>query len=278
MGEEAAQSAEPDQGADSQNENDLYADFLDGVPHEIHEQVIPALKAQDAAVTKRFQSRAEQVKPYEELGIFDVEPEQVGAYLGLDQAMAAAREGDEEAKAAVYEWWDQVGDALEFYGSDSEGETGDVDVDDEDFDPYDRNALAKLVSEQVQQAVGPVAEHIQERETREQQESQLREAEQAIEAQISELQEANPNLDEDALTDVLTMAELFADTDNPVAAGFQKYQSIAGKGESSLFESKVNQPATPETSGRAASNAVTPTSANIRDLVQERLEQQESLT
>jgi hypothetical protein len=282
MGDEAAQSeaaqAVEDQGAENQSGNDLYSGFLDGIPEGIHDQVIPALKAQDAEFTKRFQSRAEQVKPYEELGVFDMDPENIGAYLSLDQAVNAAQEGDEGAKQAVQEWWDQMGEALGFYDSDGEeGESGDEP--DEDFDPYDPASIQKLISEQLEQSVGPIAQHIQERETQEQQQQALEAAEAAIEAQVEELKESNPNLSDDDVDEILTMAQLFTDQDDPIGAGFEKYKALVSKGENSVFDSKVNQPSTPEGSGPTVNNnAVEATSANVKDLVMERLNKAQALS
>jgi hypothetical protein len=75
MSDEATQPAEVEgQGAETQEGNDLYSAFLDGISPEMHDTVIPALKAQDASFTKRFQSLSEKTKPFEELGVFDMDP------------------------------------------------------------------------------------------------------------------------------------------------------------------------------------------------------------
>ena len=130
---EAAPAVEG-QGAESEQGNDLYGEFLDGVPEDLHETLTERLKAKDAEFTKKFQSRAEQLKPFEEMGILEQSPEALGQYLQLDQAMQAAQQGDEQAIEAVYQWWDQVGDVLQFYeqgedgGEESEGDADLLEV------------------------------------------------------------------------------------------------------------------------------------------------------
>ena len=66
-------------------------------------------------------------------------------------------------------------------------------------------------------------------------------------------------------------------SDNPVQAGFEKYQTLVSKGENNLFQKKLDQPGTPEGSGPAATTPEPVTSANVKDKVRERLEQQTQL-
>jgi hypothetical protein len=278
VSEEAAQPVEG-QGAEAPEGNDLYTSFLDGVPTEIHDQVIPALKAQDAEFTKRFQSLSEKTKPFEEAGIFDRQAEDVASYMQLAQALEAAQSGDEQAQAAVYEWWDSVGDTMGFYEASENGDSGDESESfvDEDFDPYDRNQLSKLLADQVAEQVGPIAEFIQQQQMTQQEQQALAAAEAEVESQIEELR-GQHDLSDDVLGEVLELAEMFVDSDNPIQAGFEKYQSLVGKGEANLFSDKVQQPNTPEGSGPAATTPEAITSANVKDKVLERLNQQKSLT
>lgn len=277
MSEEAAQPVEG-QGADAPEGNDLYTAFLDGVPAEIHEQVIPALKAQDAEFTKRFQSLSERTKPFDELGVFDRDVEEVGSYLNLATTLEAAQQGDQQAQEAVYEWWDSIGDALGFYESQSDGEESDSDFDvDDDFDPYDRNQLTKLLADQIAEQVGPIAEFVEQQAMTQQEQEALASAEAEVVGQIEALQSEH-NLSDDVLQEVLELAEMFVEADNPVQAGFEKYQSLVGKGEANLFQEKIQQPGTPEGSGPAAMTPDAITSANVKEKVLERLNQQTQLT
>ena len=279
MREEAAQPVEVEgQGADTPEGNDLYTAFLDGVPAEIHDQVIPALKAQDAEFTKRFQSLSERTKPFDELGVFDRDIEEVGSYLNLATALEAAQSGDDQAQAAVYEWWDSIGDTLGFYenGGTSEESESEFEVDD-DFDPYDRNQLSKLLADQIAEQVGPLAQFIEEQASTQQEQEALAAAEAEVAGQIEELR-AEHDLSDDVLQEVLELAEMFVEADNPVRAGFEKYQSLVSKGEANLFQDKVQQPGTPEGSGPAAITPDAITSDNVKEKVLERLNQQKQLT
>jgi hypothetical protein len=278
VSEEAAQPVEG-QGAETPEGNDLYASFLDGVPNEIHDQVIPALKAQDAEFTKRFQSLSERTKPFEEAGVFERDVDEVGSYLQLAQALEAAQEGDGEAQQAVYDWWDSIGDTMGFYEADGDAGAGEEveSFDDEDFDPYNRNQLAKMLQEQVAEQIGPIAEFVQQQAMTQQEQQALSAAEAEIEGQIEQLR-GQHDLSDEVLGEVLELAEMFVEADNPIQAGFEKYQSLVGKGEANLFNDKVQQPNTPEGSGPAATTPEAITSANVKDKVLERLNQQKSLT
>ena len=277
MSEEAAQPVEG-QGADTPEGNDLYTAFLDGVPAEIHDQVIPALKAQDAEFTKRFQSLSERTKPFDELGVFDRDIEEVGSYLNLATALEAAQSGDDQAQAAVYEWWDSIGDTLGFYETGGVGEESDSEFDvDDDFDPYDKSQLTQLLADQIAEHVGPIAQFVENQEMTQQEQEAMAQAEAEVSGQIDELL-AEHDLSEDVLQEVLELAEMFIDSDNPVMAGFEKYQSLVGKGEANLFQEKLNQPGTPEGSGPAAMTPDAVTSENVKEKVLERLNQQKQLT
>lgn len=275
----AAEAAVPEsadgQGAESGNGNELYQAFLDGVPEEIHDQVIPALKAQDAEFTKKFQSNSERTKPFEDLGVFDQNPESIGQYLQLDQAMQAAQEGDEQAIEAVYNWWDQVGESLKFYDAGEDGDDAESG-DDGEFDllDMDQQSFQKAVQAQVEKVVGPMAQQLQSREQQEAEAQQLQQANETIDGWVSAVKEANPQVfegeaGEQVLDEVLELATMFEDAENPVQAGFEKYQSFVNKGEAGLFAQKTQQPNVPEGAGRPDTNAPVPTMKNAKDLALE---------
>jgi hypothetical protein len=274
MSDDAAQPVEG-QGAETPQGNDLYSSFLDGVPSEIHEQVIPALKAQDAEFTKRFQSLSERTKPFEELGLFDRDPEEVGSYLSLAAAIEAAQQGDNESQEALYEWWDNVGDELGFYGQGSGEESNDAEISD-DFDPFNRDQLSEMLQQQVAEQIGPIAEFVQQQAEAQQEQEALEQAEAQVSSQIEELR-SQVDLSDEAMDEVLELAEMFIESDNPIQAAYEKYQSLVAKGESALFNDKIQQPGTPEGSGPAATSEDPITSANVKDKVRALLDQQKSL-
>lgn len=277
MSEEAAQPVEG-QGADAPEGNDLYGPFLEGVDPTIHNDVITALKAQDAEFTKRFQSLSERTKPFEDLGVFEQDPESVSSYLTLAQYIEAAESGDPDAQEAVYEWWDSVGDTLGFYDAQGEqGEEADPENLGEDFDPYDRSQLTQLLAEQVAEQIGPIADFVEQQAMTQQEQEAYAAAEAEVEQQIAELRSEFDISDQD-LDEVLELAEMFVESsNNPIRDGFEKYRSLVGKGEGNLFQKKLDQPLVPEGSGPAATTPDRITAANVKDKVRERLEQQNQL-
>ena len=274
MADEAAQPAEGQGTEGSEQGNELYAPFLDGVDEGIHEQVIPALKAQNAEFTKRFQERSEKYGPYEEAGILNMEPEAVQNMVALSDVLNAAAEGDEDAVGQAQDWWESVGEALGFYGE-GDGEQGEeVSGLPEDYDPYDPEQPRNLTMSVVQEALQPFAEHLSSREQQEAEAAAVREAEDALEASITKVQEENPDLSDDDMTEILRLAQLHAETsDDPIRAGFEQYKGYLGKGESALFASKQNQPVPAQGGGSNPPEPVKVTSANVAEIARQRLEQ-----
>lgn len=273
------EGAQPEEGQGTEVESggdaSLYAPFLEGVSEDLHEQVIPALKAQNGEFTKKFQERSEKVGPYEELGVFDMEPEAVGQLLTLQNTLTQAAEGDPQAQEAIYSWWDSVGEELGFYEPGEEGE-GEPSEDDE-FDPYDKNQLMNMFKEIVGEQVSPIAQHLQEKEMTEQQTQALQQAEAQVEKQIEDLKKDNPGLQDEDIGEILELAQLFADGENPVQAGFEKYVAYKGAGENDLFKKKLDQPDTPEGGGPNTPVPAKVTSANVKEIATKRLEQAMSL-
>ena len=277
MSEEAAQPVEG-QGAETPQGNDLYGAFLEGVNPDIHDDVVTALKAQDAEFTKRFQSLSEKTKPFDELGVFDRDPDSVSSYLSLADYMEAAENGEPGAQEAVYEWWDAVGETLGFYEAQGQdGEEAESEDFDEDFDPYDRSQLSKLLADQVAEQIGPIADFVEQQAMTQQEQETFAQAEAEINGQIEELR-AEFDISDQDMDEVLELAEMFVETsDNPVRDGFEKYKSLVSKGENNLFQKKLDQPGVPESSGPAATTPDRITAANVKDKVRERLEQQTQL-
>ena len=278
MAEEGAQPAENDSPGqdpqDSEQGNDLYSPFLDGVDPALHDQVLPALKAQNAEFTKSFQKRSEQYGLYEEAGILDMEPEAVSNMVALSEVLNAASQGDEDAIGQAQDWWEAVGETLGFYGEEGEEGGGEDAGLPEDFDPYDPNQQRQITMQVVQEALKPFAEHMMSREEQEAEAAAIQEAEQALEASISQIQKDNPDLSDEDMTEILKLAQLHAETsDDPIKDGFEQYRSYIGKGEGALFQAKQNQPAPAQGSGLNGSVPEKVTSANVAEIARQRLEQ-----
>lgn len=237
------------QGTQPNEAEGLYSQFLDGIPEEFHGTITERLKAQDADVTKRFQSQAETWKPYEELGINEVDPEALGGLLTLGQAFEAAAGGDQEAQQAVQEW---VGENLGFLGGEGEGEEEGQASDLLDLSP---DQLKEMVGEQVAGAVNPLLERFEQQE----QQQQLAEAEQQVSDSLATLRKDNPNLDDEDESRILAFAYMFGqESEDPISAGFEEFKKVAARGESQLFGEKLNQPSPAEAGGRPNTTSEAP--------------------
>lgn len=265
-----SESAQPDTGQDAQtSENGLYSPFLTDVPDDLHGQVIPALKAQNAEFTRKFQERAEKYGPFDETGVFDLDPENVTNLVALSDLLSAAEDGDEQAVGAVREWLDSVGENLGIYDNDDDD---DVSVD-EDFDPYDPTQIQRLVANAVKEQVAPIGQQISERERQQAEAQAVQQAEQAIEQSLAQIQEANPDLTDDDVGQIIQLAQLHAESsDNPIQAGFEQFKQLVSRGETNLFQSKQKQPSPAQGAG---TNPVVPdkiTSDNVAEIARQRLQ------
>ena len=264
-GGEATETPDSGQGAPAESPG-LYKEVLDGVPEEFHPQLVEKLKGMDAKATQKFQSHSERVKPYEEAGVFDADPEQLTGWLNLSQALEAAANGDEQAQKQVHEWWDGLGDQLGFY-EEEKGSPEDGPTDILDLDP---KSLEDMVAKQTAEAVNPILERL---EAQEQQQA-LAEAQEELQNDIRKLREEEPNLTDEDMDDILGLAYQHGqDSDNPLQVGLEKFKKIVARGESDLFASKVNQPGPAEAGGMPNTAAPVPTSENAKELALERLKQ-----
>lgn len=238
------------QGTQPNEAEGLYQQFLDGIPEQFHGTLTERLKAQDADVTKRFQSHSETWKPYEDLGVNEVDPEALGGLLTLGQAFEAAAGGDKEAQQAVQEW---VGENLDFLGG-NEGSEGEPNGEESLFD-LSPEKLQELVGSQITDAVSPLLERLDQQD----QEKATNEIESEISEGLSTLKEQNPNLDDDDLNDILILGSQVApkaqSVEEVLSAGFDKFQSLVAKGENGLFGQKLNQPVPAEAGGTPNTSA-----------------------
>lgn len=223
------------QAEESSNLGGLYD--LASVPEDLRPHVEPHLKAIEKNVTQKFQENAEKLKgfgPYEELGITDIDPEDLRGLLEF-----ADLAQDEQQFA---QWWKETGERLGLFPEEDE----DLDLDAEDLTP---EKVKELIAEAVQENLTPVNETLQ----RQQQERAEEQAMADVREQIDALKQEHGDLDTDA---VLKLAYAYADEDpeNAITRGFEDYQRLVGRGEASLFEKKTKQPGVPEGPG-SASNA-----------------------
>jgi len=265
---EAAETPEAPEAVEGQGTDEssgLYDEYLSDIPSEFHDKVIDGFKAKDADFTRRFTAKSDQWKPYEELGVHEVDPDQLGGWLNLNNALERASEGDEQASENVYSWWEQLGEQLGFYADGENPEGGEA----EEFDPFDPNNIKSLVSQEIQQAVSPLMENLSKQE------------EAQIEAQANEmvgeltdsLKSENPGLTDNDVDDILELALPHIDeAESPEAAiqaGFEKFKSLVSRGENDLFTQKLQQPSVPEGAGTPNTAPDKPTLSNVKNLALE---------
>lgn len=235
MSDDAVQS-NADQGDGGATDSGLYD--LDSVAPEIREALEPHLKAIEGNVTKRFQDAAEYRKgwaPYEELGIRDIQPDELGQLLEFAKLANNPQQFDEWLKAAATE------------RGILQQETDDLELEEiEDLSP---EKIQSLIAEQVAERVNPIQEKLQAQE----QERLEQQASQEISSKLEEIRNENPNLPEGAEDVIVRLAYSYADEEgDPITKGFDEYKSLIGQGEKGLFEQKSQQPQTPEGAGAAS--------------------------
>lgn len=206
---------------------------LSEVAPELRPGVEKHLKEIEGRVTPKLQEAAqlrEQWEPYNDLGLGDYDPEELGGLLTFAQLTSAAAQGDQEALADFAEWYERIGEQLGLgaeEGGDEYGEYGDEDGESD-------------LAEQIAQAVEPLYEKMAEQEQQQVYQEALSQVEQAT----AKLQSEH-GLSDQQIDTVLRLAQSFEDDDDPVNAGFEEYKRIAGEGEKSLFETKQRDNSTP---------------------------------
>jgi len=255
---EASESAQPaeSQGAD----NDFYSSILSDIPEEHRPYVETAVKQFDANVTRKFQDAAEYRKtwePYEQLGVNDVEPEQ------MEQLMAFAEIASDPD--TFRQWWEAVGDE---YGFTDElyDELGGDEEGDEDEDILEQPAMTQALEEILDQRLAPLLE--KERERDEQQ--RVDEASRLVDQQIAKLKEEHGDFDEQ----MIYKLALAYDGDDAITQAFNDYKDLVSNTERNTLREKSNQPPPSEGPGRADTNAHPVTDWNeAKDAARERIRQ-----
>lgn len=255
----AEETAAPTEGAEAQESaNGLYD--LNDVPEDVRDHVVPHLKAMEGGITKKFQEAAEYRKgwePYEEMGLQDMQPEEIKQLLDFAQMANDPESFDQWLKAAAEE-------RGLFNGNGAEDDLGL-----EEPDELSPEKIKELVAEQTK----PIQDTLQQQ----QQAKAVAEAEQGIEDSLGQIRKDNPDLPENAEDAIVQLAYAYAEEDgvDPIAKGFEDYQNLIGQGEKGLFKQKTQQPAPAEGAGAAAMGDEKITSFNdpkLRARVLEKIE------
>jgi hypothetical protein len=230
---ETAGDVQPEAGAEGQGDQGLGLYDLNEAPEELRPHLEPELKKIEGNVTKKLQEAADFRKKYEafeELGLADHSPEDVG---GLLQLLDISRNDPEQFE----QWWSQVGESYGFFDDDEGEEDGEEGDESEE-------AILERVREMLQEEMAPVKEHL----STTQQEQAVQEANAEIDKSLAALREKHGDFDEQR---VMRLALTYEDADDPIREGFREYMEIRGNGQSELVKNKLDQPEPAETGGAA---------------------------
>lgn len=220
---------QPDPGQGAPAETGLYPD-LTAVPDDVREIVQPLLKQMEGNITRKFTEAAEyrkQWEPYQELGLNDVEPDDLKDLLAFREIA-----GDEDR---FKEWVTAVSQELGL--APGESPQGDPEGGD----------LQQTIAQALDQRLSPI-----EQAFKASQDAQaLAQAESMIDSKLKALKEEHGDFDDDAVCQLALAYE----GEESIDRGFADYQRLVGSVEKNFLDGKLRQPETPEQGGRPATQA-----------------------
>jgi hypothetical protein len=252
--------AAPGQGGEDANSG-LYS--LDAIPEGIRDQVAPIFKEWDGNVTRKFQQNAEQWKPYDELGIRDIDPEEMAHLVTFHQLASdpdAFKDWVASAHGELFSGED-AGGAPEAPAGEGAPEGAPQYLTQEDFDRKLEEREAAREAEREQQTLH---------------DSIAREARETLDSVLGKVVPADaPTEKKQEVEDLVCfLAQKHQSPDGSVAdalkAGFADYQKLIGGAKSDALDEKLVQPKPAENGGRAASE---PTAASSFDEAGARLKE-----
>jgi uncharacterized protein YdcH (DUF465 family) len=227
---------------------------LDSVDPAYRDDVAAALKEIEGNVTRKFQEHSElrnKIGPYENLGIFDQDPENVANLL----AFAEIAEDEEAFK----EWWNEIGDRFGFAESDDDDDE-DEEFSFDDDDDSDDEDLAEQLSEVVANIVEERLAPIEQRVSAQQEAEMVSQVEQQIEDAFKSLHDEHGEFDDDIVT---RFALAYPGDPEAIQKGFTDYQQFVGSTKRDTITSKANGSGPVDGPGKPNTNAQKP--ATIED-------------
>jgi hypothetical protein len=246
-GAPAAAGGEGQGEAGEQNGSGLYD--LSTVPEAYRSDVERIAKEIDGNVTRRFQEAADyrsQWEPYEQLGIHEYDPEALQSLLSFAEIA--------EDEDSFREWWESVGDEMDFFDSEGTGDEGGLDEGGLPDDERERAAmLAQMFEGMLDERLGPVEESLSAAE----EEQLLDEASDLIDERLEALKKEHGDFNEEA---VLRLSMAHAPDTDALEKGFADYLEIVNSAATSAINGKAGQPAPGEGEGTANTNRRIPVS------------------
>jgi hypothetical protein len=248
MADDGAQPPGGDQGTGDGTDSGLFN--LDSVAPDIREHLEPHLKTIQGNVESKFREAADfrkQWSPYEEIGLNEVEPDQV---KGLLEFANLAKDPEQFSQ-----WWKAAGDEMGLFDKFGVQDDSGLELAD-DLSP---EKIAELVEKQVAEKIGPVEQTLQQQE----QDRKVAQANEEVASAMKSIRSETPSLFEgdeehqEAVEQrIARLAYSYSDDSSLLPAemiqkGFQDYTEMIGQGEKSLFDQKSKQPPPPEGAGGA---------------------------
>jgi hypothetical protein len=220
---------------------------IENVPQDQRQYLDPILKEINTNANKRISEvngKLNTWKPYEELGVHEtLTPEEMQNVLGLLEVIGEAEQGNVDG---FKDWWSNVGNQFELFENEPNGNDELEEEGDDFMSPED---LKQLVSEQLQEAIGPIAERLSAQD----EEKLLGEADSHIDSQLAELKKEHGDFGEDVEAKICGLA-LRHDGPDAIKKGFEDYVDIVKGAEGKLFSEVERQPSTPESPGTPDTN------------------------
>src|SRR5688500_6626546 len=189
--------------------NELHEQFISNAPEHLREYARELAPIWDQSVQRKFQESADyrkQWEPYEQLGINDIEPDELGELLAFREIVQ-----DEDS---FRQWYQDIGQLI---GAE------EVDDDDEDSD----------VPPEMRQFMNEFHQWREEQAAREEQQAQMQafqETAMEVRQQLDEIKSKNPNLTEEDEEFICTLA-LKYDGEDAIQKGFADFQKLMSKAE-----------------------------------------------
>jgi hypothetical protein len=208
---------------------------LSSIPEQFRPSVEPVFKQWEANVTKKFQDHSEyrkQWEPYEQLGVNNVDPQQLEALLSFNELANDPEQFDQWLQATAQErgLFEQMNQEDDLFGAPAEPQ----------FDP---EQIQQMIAEQV----GPLYEQAQ----AQQEQAAIQSAAETIQGQLDELREKHGEFPEE----VVCQLAMAYDTPDGIDRAFADYQNIIAQTERGVVENKLQEPSVPERGGQANTSA-----------------------
>lgn len=207
---------------------------IENIPQQYRADVEPLLKGWNDNVNQhvsKVNSELEGWKPYQELGLRDIEPEQVAGLVQFYQMVANAEDDPSQLQA----WWNNLGEQMEFFNSEEDGE-----VDDFGDEVESEGLTAEDVMGIVQEAISPLIDERQQ----EQQSQGEQQAEKIMNDEYAKIKADNPGLelDEETESAIATFAMKHPAPSGSILKGFDEYKAFVEKTQGNLFNKVESAP------------------------------------